>query len=107
MASEEAKALATEANQKVELSRKRKHSPDLDLFSYDNQIDLTFSYSTKSARNIPINVDSSDEENDNDDVEDDDDGAQEFKRTVDDEDDDDAIILDDSLNDDSQEVQNV
>lgn len=106
MASEEAKALATEANQKVELSRKRKHSPDLDLFSYDNQIDLTFSYSTKSARNIPINVDSSDDENDNDDVEDDD-GAQEFKRTVDDEDDDDAIILDDSLNDDSQEVQNV
>ncbi|XP_031557318.1 NFATC2-interacting protein-like [Actinia tenebrosa] len=102
MASKEAKALTTEANQKADLSKKRKRSaPDLDLFSYDNQINLTFSYSTKSAR-IPITIDSSDEDDDDDDDVDED-GPQEFKRTIDDDDD----ILDDSFNDDSQEIQNI
>ena len=101
MASKKADALSTEANQKVELSKKRKlASPELDIFSYNNQLDLTFSYSTKSARNMPINIDSSDDEDEDDDAND---GVEEFKRIVDVDEEDHDDTLDDSLND-SHEV---
>jgi hypothetical protein len=102
MASKEAKAFDTKANQKVVLGKKRKYpEPDGDdLFTYDNQIELTFSHSTKSAK-VPINIDSSDDEDD-DYVDD----EQEFKRIHDDDEEEDLELADDSIND-SQDIQNM
>ena len=80
---------------KKELGKKRKlpqssEDDDLDLFSFGNKMELTFSYSTKNTKTM-ITVDSSDEEEDDLVVE-----KDEFTRTSDNE--------EEVCEDDSQEI---